>query len=97
MEHAIHRVEHFEIVGPYTLPLKFDDGSQQRIDFRPVLRHGAPVGQDHGTSSSNGWLTLRWSRRRLGCRVRAAAHRQRKTAPITNDAATTGKDGERTQ
>ncbi len=37
MSHAIHRVEHFEIVGPYTLTLRFDDGSQQRIDFRPIL------------------------------------------------------------
>lgn len=37
MTHAIHRVEHFEIVGPYTLALRFADGSQQQIDFRPVL------------------------------------------------------------
>ena len=37
MSHAIHRVEHFEIVGPYTLALSFADGSAQRIDFRPVL------------------------------------------------------------
>jgi hypothetical protein len=37
MGHAIHRVEHFEIVGPYTLAVRFADGSQQRIDFRPVL------------------------------------------------------------
>ena len=37
MGHAIHRVEHFEIVGPYTLKLRFADGSEQRIDFRPVL------------------------------------------------------------
>ena len=37
MDHAIYRVEHFEIVGPYTLALRFADGSQQRIDFRPVL------------------------------------------------------------
>ena len=37
MSHAIHRVEHFEIVGPYTLALRFSDGSEQRIDFRPVL------------------------------------------------------------
>jgi len=37
MGHAIHRVEHFEIVGPYTLTVRFADGSQQRIDFRPVL------------------------------------------------------------
>jgi Protein of unknown function (DUF2442) len=26
-----------EIVGPYALALRFEDGSQQRIDFRPVL------------------------------------------------------------
>ena len=37
MSHAIHRVLHFDIVGPYTLALRFDDGAQQRIDFRPVL------------------------------------------------------------
>jgi hypothetical protein len=37
MTHAIHRVERFEIVGPYTLALRFADGSEQRIDFRPVL------------------------------------------------------------
>jgi hypothetical protein len=37
MSHAIHRVEHFDIVGPYTLALQFADGSRQRIDFRPVL------------------------------------------------------------
>ncbi len=37
MGHAIHRVEHFEIIGPYTLALRFDDGTHQRIDFRPIL------------------------------------------------------------
>jgi hypothetical protein len=37
MTHAIHRVERFEIVGPYTLALRFQDGTEQRIDFRPVL------------------------------------------------------------
>jgi hypothetical protein len=37
VSHAIHRVEHFEIVGPYTLALRFADGSEQRIDFGPVL------------------------------------------------------------
>ena len=37
MSHAIHRVTHFDIVGLYTLALRFDDGSEQRIDFRPVL------------------------------------------------------------
>jgi hypothetical protein len=37
MSHAFYRVEHFDIVGPYTLALRFDDGTSQRIDFRPVL------------------------------------------------------------
>ena len=37
MSHRIYRVEHFEIVGPYTLALRFDDGTEQRINFRPVL------------------------------------------------------------
>lgn len=37
MDHAIHRVVGFAIVEPYTLNLSFDDGSEQRIDFRPVL------------------------------------------------------------
>ena len=37
MSHAIHRVERFDIVGPYTLAPRFEDGSEQRIDFRPVL------------------------------------------------------------
>ncbi len=37
MSHAIHRVVGFDIVGPYTLALRFDDGSRQQIDFRPVL------------------------------------------------------------
>jgi hypothetical protein len=37
MDHPIHRVHHFEIVAPYTLDLEFDDGTRQRIDFRPVL------------------------------------------------------------
>lgn len=37
MSHAIHRVTQFQIVGPYALALWFDDGSEQRIDFRPVL------------------------------------------------------------
>lgn len=37
MGHPIHRVERFEIVGPYTLMLQFGDGTHQLIDFRPIL------------------------------------------------------------
>jgi hypothetical protein len=37
MDHPIHRVRRIEIVAPYTLALEFADGTQQRIDFRPVL------------------------------------------------------------
>jgi hypothetical protein len=38
MPHAIHRVASFAVVAPYTLRVTFSDGSEQRIDFRPVLR-----------------------------------------------------------
>ena len=37
MEHPIYRVVAFEIVGPYTLQVEFDDHSRQLIDFRPIL------------------------------------------------------------
>jgi hypothetical protein len=38
MNHPIHRVTRFSIVGPYTLTVGFTDGTEQRIDFKPVLR-----------------------------------------------------------
>jgi hypothetical protein len=37
MIHRIYRVVDFEIVAPYTLRLHFDDGTEQTIDFKPVL------------------------------------------------------------
>jgi hypothetical protein len=37
MTHPIHRVERVAIVAPYTLALSFEDGTEQQIDFRPVL------------------------------------------------------------
>ena len=37
MSHPIYRVRSFEIVAPYTLCVRFDDNSEQTIDFRPVL------------------------------------------------------------
>lgn len=43
MTHAIHRVTRFSIVGPYTLDVAFSDGTEQRIDFKPVL-HGPLFG-----------------------------------------------------
>lgn len=43
MVHAVHRVTAFSIVGPYTLTVTFDDGTEQRIDFTRVL-HGALFG-----------------------------------------------------
>lgn len=36
MSHPIYRVVGFEIAGPYTLRVEFDDGAKQVIDFRPV-------------------------------------------------------------
>ena len=43
MSHAIHRVTRFEIVGPHTLKVGLADGTEQRIDFGPVL-HGVMFG-----------------------------------------------------
>jgi hypothetical protein len=37
MNHPIYRVESFNVVAPYTLRVRFDDGAEQVIDFRPVL------------------------------------------------------------
>jgi len=37
MYHELYRVTDFRIVGEYTLEVHFDDGSEQTIDFRPVL------------------------------------------------------------
>jgi hypothetical protein len=33
----LHRVTNHEIVADYTLRVEFDDGTEQIIDFRPVL------------------------------------------------------------
>ncbi len=38
MAHPIRRVTGFQVVAPYTLSVAFADGSEQRIDFTPVLR-----------------------------------------------------------
>ena len=37
MSHPIYRVESFEIVSPYTLRIRFDDDTEQTIDFQPIL------------------------------------------------------------
>jgi hypothetical protein len=37
MEHKIHVVADFAVVGPYTLRVVFEDHTSQTIDFRPVL------------------------------------------------------------
>ncbi|MFY9622338.1 MAG: DUF2442 domain-containing protein [Pyrinomonadaceae bacterium] len=35
--HGIYRVQSFKIVAPYTLSVEFDDGTEQTINFEPVL------------------------------------------------------------
>jgi hypothetical protein len=37
MLHRIYRVRNFQIVAPYTLLVEFEDHTQQKIDFEPVL------------------------------------------------------------
>jgi len=38
MNHPIHRVTRFSVIGPYTVSVTFADATQQTIDFHPVLR-----------------------------------------------------------
>lgn len=37
MTHPIYRVTGIQIVAPYTLAVRFDDRTEQTIDFRPML------------------------------------------------------------
>jgi len=37
MSHPIYRVVGLEVATPYTLRLRFDDATEQTINFRPVL------------------------------------------------------------
>lgn len=39
MAHKLYQVVGFEIVGTYSILVTFDDGSEQTIDFEPLL-HG---------------------------------------------------------
>ena len=37
MTHPIHRVRSFKIQSPFVLRVHFEDGTEQTIDFQPVL------------------------------------------------------------
>ena len=37
MDHPIYRVRSFEKLAPYTLRVRFDDGTERVIDFHPML------------------------------------------------------------
>ncbi len=37
MSHSIYRVQTFENLAPYTLRVKFDDNTEQIINFQPIL------------------------------------------------------------
>jgi Protein of unknown function (DUF2442) len=37
MGHPIYRVSSFEVVSACTLRVRFDDATEQPIDFRPIL------------------------------------------------------------
>jgi len=43
MEHPIYKVVSFEIIGPYTLCVRFDDNKEQVINFKEML-----VGEIYG-------------------------------------------------
>jgi len=37
MEHKIYRVVSFDLISGYKIEVRFDDGTKQVIDFRPLL------------------------------------------------------------
>jgi hypothetical protein len=37
MQHGIYRVQSFDTLSPYTLRIRFDDETEQVINFEPVL------------------------------------------------------------
>jgi hypothetical protein len=37
MTHRVYRVVSFEITAPYTLRVRFDDATEQVINFQPIL------------------------------------------------------------
>jgi len=37
MNHPIYRVTEFRVLEPFKLHVSFDDGTEQVIDFRPIL------------------------------------------------------------
>lgn len=43
MAHPVYKVTSFQVTGPYTLLVSFNDGTSQPIDFYPVL-HGEIYG-----------------------------------------------------
>jgi hypothetical protein len=55
MEHPVHKIKSFEIVGPYRLRIEFVDGLVRTIDFRSVLE-GELYGP-YGTSIASTRLT----------------------------------------
>ena len=75
MGHPIHRVQRFEIVGPYTLVLEFDDGTQQRIDFQPVLE-GELFGRCRICTRSTRWNWTRRSERFNGRTAQTSTRRR---------------------
>ncbi len=51
MKHPIYRVSFLEIVATYTLRIGFDDGTEQTIDFRPIL-----AGELYGPLRDEQWF-----------------------------------------
>jgi Protein of unknown function (DUF2442) len=37
MNHPIYRVQSFQVASAYTLRIRFDDATEQVVDFRPIL------------------------------------------------------------
>ena len=65
MQHPMHRVTSFAIVGPHELEVAFEDGVVRRINFLPVLEGGLfgplkDLGVFNAVSLSDDAYTLVW-------------------------------------
>jgi hypothetical protein len=76
MTHPIYRVQTFEIVSAFILRVRFDDGTEQVINFQPIEEK---AGQDEKESEA-GDKKRRGSEKRSKTRTRVI-HEERAIAP----------------
>jgi len=73
--HPIYRVLAYEVLGPYTLRVQFDDQSSQTIDFEPILR-GAMYGPLRISNYSTKFVSIQKFRHWFGRTARISTQQR---------------------